>query len=117
MDNVNGHFAKNMTGKTVKFDVQPYERGTGIIKNMIERAVRVKEFCPRRGNVMVDYVTYDLEIEVIEGSATGALWGGVPVAGTVKDKAGTMTFISGVNYGVIYRAVEKGETIVIARCG
>ncbi|WLJ71080.1 hypothetical protein [Sphingomonas phage Kimi] len=114
---INGHFAQNMTGKTVKFDVQPYERGTGVIKNMIERSIRVKDFCPRRGTVMVEYVTYDLEIEVVEGSKTGALYGGVPVKGTVKDAAGSMTFISGVNYGDIYRAVEKGETIIIARCG
>jgi hypothetical protein len=114
---INEHFANNMTGKTVKFDVQPYERGTGVIKNIIERPIRVKDFCPNRGGIMVDYMTFDLEIEVSEGSKTGALYGGVPVRGTIKDIVGTMTFISGVSYGQIYRAVDKGETIVIARCG
>lgn len=114
---MNGAFTKNMTGKIVKFDVQPYERGTGVIKAMRERTIKTRDFCPRRGNMNIEYICYDLEIEVTEGTATGALWGGVPVAGTIKDKAGKMTTIIGVNYGQIWSAVEKGETIVIARCG
>ncbi len=114
---LNEHFAKNMTGKTVSFDVQPYERGTGVIRSITERRIKTTDYCPRRGKMIVEYDTFDLDIEVTEGSATGALWGGVAVAGTVKDKVGQMTHIMGVNRGQIYAAVEKGETIVIARCG
>lgn len=114
---LNEAFAKNMTDKTVKFDVQPYERGTGIVRKVTERRIKTTDFCPRRGKVIAEYDTFDIDVEVTEGSATGALWGGVPVAGTVKDKAGQMTHIMGVSYEQLRKAVNDGETIVIARCG
>ena len=114
---LNEAFASNMTGKTVSFDVQPYERGTGIIRKLTERRVKTTKFCPHNGRMIVEYDCFDLEVEVTEGSSTGALWGGVPVNGTVKDKAGETAFITGVTYGQIYNAVTNGQTIVIARCG
>lgn len=114
---LNGYFAANMTDKTVKFDVQPYERGTGIIRKITERRIKTTKFDSECGDMVVEYDTFDLTIEISEGSATGALWGGVPVAGTVKDRAGTTTHIMGVSAGQLRRAVNDGQTIVIARCG
>jgi hypothetical protein len=117
MMSLNGWLEGSIIGKTVKFDVQPYERGTGIIRKASARRIKTNDYCPRRGYMLIEYDTFDLEIEVIEGSSTGALWGGVPVASTIKNKAGKMTHISGVSKGQIYNAIEEGETIVIARCG
>lgn len=117
MPSFNEHFIENMTGGTVKFDVQPYERGEGVIKSIKPRMVDTVDHCPRRGKMAVKYECYDLEVEVVEGSKTGALYGGVPVAGTTRDQAGKTTWIYGVGYGELRKAVKEGETIVQARCG
>jgi hypothetical protein len=113
----NEAFIPNMTGKTVSFDVQPYERGTGTITKITGREIKTREFCPRRGRIDVTYECFDLEVEVETGSKTGALLSGVPVSGTVKDTAGKLAFITGVGYGQLRDAVVDGKTIVIARCG
>lgn len=113
----NEHFIPNMTGKRVRFDVQPYERGVGTIVKITGREIKTTDFCPRRGRIDVTYECFDLEIEVEEGSKTGALYGGVPVRGTVHDTSGKLAFVAGVNYGELARAVNNGETIVKATCG
>lgn len=112
----NEYFADNMIGKVVKFDVQPYNRGTMKLTSVRERDITVTEFNMERGQQTVTYSTFDIEGEVIEGSATGALWGGRPVSSKAMVCGSTFS-ITGVSRGQIYRAVEKGETIVIARCG
>lgn len=108
---LNESFAKNIIGRTVKFDIQPSARGTGIIKNAVERPIRIKEFCENRGNIIVDYLVYDIEVEVAQGSQTGALYGGATVMDSVKSTSGTTTTITGITYG----AINSGE-IVVARC-
>lgn len=117
MPSFNEHFIENMTGKTISFDVQPYERGTGKIAKMTPRMVEHVEYLPRRGKAIVKYEVYDIEVEVEAGSKTGALWGGVPVNGTVKDTAGKVAFVTGCTYDDIRLAATEGKTIVQARCG
>lgn len=117
MPSFNDHFIENMTGKEVIFDVQPYEHGNGIITKMTPRMIKGREFCPHRGQMNIEYEVFDITIGVSEGRRVGALWGGVAVQGTIHDQAGKITHISGVTRGQIYQAVEKGQTIVIARCG
>lgn len=114
---LNEHFAENMLGKRVSFAVQPYSSGTGTIAKITPRMVEHKDFQSERGGVWVRYETYDLDIACEDGREVGALICGVPVRSTIDDLAGRTHSIAGVSRGQIYRAVEKGETIVIARCG
>lgn len=116
MPSFNGHFIENMTGKTVSFDVQPYEGGTGTIESMTPRMIDTVEYLPGRGKCAIRYECYDLAIRVTEGSKNGAFYCGVPVS-KAKDTAGQLAYISGIRYGQIERAVNHGETIIIARCG
>lgn len=117
MPSMNGHFIENMTGKTVSFDVQPYERGTGKIVKMTPRIIKGREHLPGRGTCLVEYEVYDIEVDVAEGRKVGALWGGVAVSGTVHDTTGKTAHITGCSYGDIYQAAEKGRPIIQARCG
>ena len=117
MPSMNGHFIENMTGKVISFDVQPYERGTGRIVKMTPRIIKTREHIPGRGTCLVEYEVFDIAVEVSEGRSVGALYGGVPLATTVRDTAGKTTHISGCSYGDIYHAVENGRTVVQARCG
>lgn len=114
---MNEAFAENMTGKTVSFDVQPYEHGRGTITKVTPRQVKAREFSAENGTKFVTYECFDLEIAVDEGSHTGALLCGVPVRDTVKSTAGQVRTVIGVSYGQLYRAVEKCELIVRVCCG
>jgi hypothetical protein len=108
---LNESFAHNMTGKTVKFDMQPYARGTMVLTNIVERAVTVeKEFHPERGGMRVTYNVFDIEGDVIEGTETGALICGVPVPGSTR-KLSTYRMI-GVTRGQLYRACFEDATII-----
>lgn len=114
---MNEAFCDNMMGKRVSFDVQPYYCGSGTIQSIKPRRVKVTEFLPDRGRTVMEYECFDVSIAVDEGTSVGALSCGVPMQGTVRDMAGTSLPISGLSYGQVYRAVEKGQTIVQVRCG
>ena len=113
---LNENFAPNMTGKRVKYDVQPYSHGEGVITKITPRKITVTEFLPGRGKAIITYEVFDLHILVEEGSRCGVFWGGVPVA-RFKSTTGNTEFISGVTYGQIHDAVSKHRPIVISRCG
>lgn len=115
---LNEAFSTNVLGKQIAYDIQPYERAKGVIVGCTPRRIKgVKQHCPINGTMLVDYECFDLEVEVEEGSATGALWGGVPVSGTTKGIEGQKRSVTGVSYGQLRRAAFEGDTIVIARCG
>lgn len=115
---LNEAFPKNMIGKSVKFDVQPYERGEGKIVECVPRRIKgVKMQDPTHGTMIVEYDVYDIRVEIEEGSETGALWGGVPVATTVRETKGKVSSVTGVTKRQLQSATAYGETIVIARCG
>ena len=114
---INEHFAKNMTGKTISYEFQPYERATGNIVKCTPRMIEnVSDFCPRRGRVYSSYEVFDLEIEIESGSRTGALWGGVAVQGTTRDLAGTTQRLTSCRYGELLDAVKNGEKIIKVAC-
>jgi hypothetical protein len=117
MPSMNEYFAENMMGKTVKYDVQPYSRGTGTIKSIGVRRIKASQWLMPYGRTNVEYEVFDLTLDVIEGSSTGALSAGVPVPGTVHSTNGKTESVTGVTYSDLYEAAEKGKTIVIARCG
>lgn len=117
MPSFNDHLIENTVGKTISFDVQPYEGGTGEIVKMTPRMVKHTDRCPRRGKMIVEYEVYDLEIRVATGRKVGALWGGVAVPGTIHDTAGQIARVDGVTSGQIYEATAKGRPIIQARCG
>ncbi|USM11503.1 hypothetical protein vBCbaSRXM_58 [Citromicrobium phage vB_CbaS-RXM] len=115
---LNEAFPKNMIGKTVKFDVQPYSRGEGKIVVCEPRRIKnVRMIDPTHGTMLVEYDVYDIEVAVEEGSEVGALWGGVPVASTVRETKGRVVSVTGVTKRQLQSATAYGETIVIARCG
>lgn len=113
----NGHFIQNMIGKTVSFDVQPYRHGKGTIAAIKAREVTVTRFQAPNGQTTMTYDVFDVTIDCEEGRSVGALWGGVPVQGTVRTMAGTQTQIVGVSYFDLYDAAEKGKIIVQVCCG
>jgi hypothetical protein len=113
---MNEAFAANMTGKHVKFDIQPYSRGEGYIRKVEPRIVETRQYLPDHGRTEMRYEVFDLEVEVTKGSRVGALLCGVPVS-PPKDSAGRTETIIGVGYRQLYEACTNGATIVIARCG
>lgn len=116
MHSINEAFATNMTGKEVEYDVQPYYRGRMLITKVEPRLIKqVPEFHPEKGRTFVTYECFDIEGTVIKGSETPSLVAGVPTSHRVTD--GQTVRIVGVGYGQLYRAVEKGQTIVKASCG
>ena len=117
MPSMNEYFAENMMGKTIRYDVQPYSRGTGVIKSIGVRRIKTSRWQMPYGRTNVEYEVFDLTVDVVEGSSTGALSAGVPVPGTVRDTAGKTESLTGVGYETLHDAVHKGTTIVIARCG
>lgn len=114
---MNEAFIPNMTGKEISFDVQPYQRGKGIMSKITGRKITVSEFNSNQGRTLVTYEVFDVEVSVSEGRLNGALSCGVPVPGTIHDLAGKTVTLIGVDFGQIYRATSEGKTIVIARCG
>jgi len=116
MHSINESFATNMVGKTIKYDVQPYYRGEMVITSVTPRLVRgVREFSVERGYTYVTYECFDVEGTVVKGSETPSLVCGVPQGNRVMD--GKTTRIVGCTFGDLYRATEKGTTIVKALCG
>lgn len=113
----NEHFAINMVGKEISFDVQPYTHGRMKITDIIERDVTVREFNGRRGTQTVTYSVFDIVGEMIEGMNVGALIAGVPVHSTIKNITGKSYTLIGVTYGELWEAAEKGKTIVKVCCG
>ena len=115
---INEAFAKNMTGKRIKFAEQPYASGEGTITHIECRKIEnVKTFDPRLGTVYQTYECFDLTIACDSGSHVGALIAGVPVRDTVKGMDGQSYTLVGCTFGEIYDAVEHGKGIVKARCG
>jgi hypothetical protein len=116
MPSLNDHFIENMIGKTLKFDMQPYERGVGTIKSMTPRIVKDKKFDSHYGYMLVEYEVYDVVISIDQGSSTGALLSCVPVRGTTRDTAGSEAHIS-ATYGEINNAIQFDRVLIQARCG
>lgn len=112
---MNDHFAANMTGKPLRFDVQPFERGHGIIRKVTPRRASMKDF-DRRGRILVEYEVFDVEVEVVEGQRFGGFSCGVPIS-PARPTKGEMVTLSGLLYLDLWNAVDKGLTVVIARCG
>lgn len=117
MPSFNEHFIENMIGKTISFDVQPYEHGTGVIQSMKPRMIKTNKFDRHYGNTNVEYEVFDINVLLEQGTKIGALYCGVPVQGSVKDTAGKTSTINGVTYGEVCDAVQKGRCIIQARCG
>ena len=114
---LNEAFAKNMIGKTIKFDTQPYRRGTMKITKITERRVGpIEEFESRRGTIIVSYDVFDIEGTVLSGTEVAGLVCGVPISPPEPMDGNTCTLI-GVDRGQLYSAVVEGTTIVQARCG
>lgn len=114
---MNESFADNMVGKTVKYDVQPYYRGEGVLTKVTPRIIKTSQYMLPYGRVEMTYECFDCEILVSAGSSTGALLAGVPLPGTIHDTKGKTETLIGVGYNQLWQAVDKGQTIVIARCG
>src|SRR5687768_16646784 len=113
---MNEAFATNMTGKEVSYDVQPYYRGRMLITKITPRTVKnVSGFDAEKGRTYTTYECFDVEGTVISGSETPALIGGVPISHKKTD--GQQVVVTGCSFGQVYRAVEKGETIVKVCCG
>jgi hypothetical protein len=110
------HFAHNIFGKTVSYDIQPYEHGTGTIVGIKTREIKIKTWVPGYGTSWVTYEVFDLELELTSGSHQGAFWGGVAV-GKSRDLAGTRRFVNGVRRPQLGEAVFDNRTIVQATCG
>ena len=117
MPSMNEYFAENMLGKIVKYDVQPYRRGTGTIKSIGVRRIKTKQHILPYGRVNIEYEVFDLILDVIDGSSTGALSAGVPVPGTIRSTTGKTESVTGVGYSDLYEATHNGRTIVISTCG
>jgi hypothetical protein len=110
---INEAFCSNMTGKTVKYDVQPYYHGEMFITSVKPRLVKqVSGFDGEKGRTYTTYECFDIEGTVIEGSEVPSLIGGVPTK--VNDTKGHSVRVVGVTYGQLRRAVEDGATIVKA---
>lgn len=115
MPSRNEYFAENMTGKTISFNVQPYRHGKAVITKITPRVVKVSEFEPRRGRVLVEYEVFDLELDMLEGKETRSLIGGVPQGW--HDLAGKTETLTGITFSQLWEAAEKGVTIIQAICG
>lgn len=110
---MNEAFATNMTGKEVNYDVQPYYRGKMLITKVTPRTVKnASGFDAEHGRTYTTYECFDIEGTVIEGSE-GGNWGG----GSCKKTTGQKVNVVGVSFGQLYRAVEKGQTIIKVCCG
>lgn len=113
---MNEAFATNMTGKEIDFDVQPYSRGRMLITKVTPRTVKnASGFDIEKGRTYTTYECFDIEGTVIEGSETPALICGVPMSHNKLN--GKTHSVIGVSFGQLYRAVEKGQTIVKVCCG
>ena len=117
-NSMNECFADNMLGKTVKFDVQPYSHGQGVLSKVTPRRIIVSnKFMLPYGQVVLTYEVFDLEVTVTSGTSVGALSAGVPVPGTIRKTDGKVEHLIGVSYEKLYDAVNRGFTIIIATCG
>lgn len=112
---LNEAFHVNVLGRTVKFDVQPYQRGTGEIVSATPRRVKTRQFLMPYGTTNLEYEVFDLKVKCTEGVSVGALSAGVPLSH--KPLAGQTVDIIGVDYFKLYDAAYKNGCIVIARCG
>ena len=114
---VNEAFAENMVGMKVRFDVQPYCHGVGIISKCTPRVITAKRFMMDLGRVEITYEVFDVVVNVLRGARVGALSAGVPVPGTIHDMIGRPYDLTGLTFGELSDATRRGKTIVIARCG
>jgi hypothetical protein len=113
---INEAFCTNMIGKEISYDVQPYYRGRMTITKCEPRLIKqVSGFDPEKGRTYTTYECFDVEGIVIEGSETPSLIAGVPQGHKVTN--GKNERIVGVTFGQLYRATEKGQTIVKVSCG
>lgn len=117
---MNESFAVNMVGKRMSFDVQPYARGIGVITKVAPRLVHKRnEWMLPYGRVNLVYEVFDVTLLVEQGSNTGALWGGVPVAGTTKSLKDNAYNITGMSYSDLHDATHAVDprTYVSSSCG
>lgn len=108
----NEAFPKNIIGKTISFDVQPYAHGKMVIEEVSIRVIDFTENHPQYGRVNIKADVYDVVGTCTEGTEIGAFIAGVPVRDTVKSLKGCKYSLVGLSYKEIVNSYRDGKTIV-----